>query len=97
MSEEMQKYRDQLRRADVKEAMQSGRKPTDDEIVAAVKERGWGGITSMIRNTLVLNRTLDPRIGTPYVLRRLKKLEKVGRIRRRPSCYVVQICWEITP
>lgn len=94
MSEEMQKYRDQLRRSDVKEAMRMGRKPTDDEIVAAVKYQG-NGVTFMIRNTLIMNRTLDPRIETPYVLRRLKKLEKAGRVRRRPSCYVVQICWEV--
>ena len=94
MSEEMQKYRDQLRRSDVKEAMQSGRKPTDDEIVAAVKERG-NGVTFMIRNTLVLNRTLDPRIETPYVLRRLTKLEKAGRVKRVRSCYAVQICWGV--
>ena len=73
--------------------MTEGRKPSDDEVVAAVAKRGRG-VTYVIRNILIMDKKLDPQIGTPYVLRRLKALEKAGRVERAPTSYAVQICWQ---
>ena len=54
--------------------------PTDDEIIQAIKGFGWPR-TAVVRN--ILNRTYKE-IKTPYVLRRLKKLETAGKVNRVP-------------
>lgn len=65
-------------------------KPTDEEIIAVLKRRG----PCM---TYVVNYWLrdDHRsLQTAYVLRRLKKLEEIGVVKRVKTNYKVQICWE---
>lgn len=68
-------------------------KPTDDEILAVLRERG-GGVnpTYYIKNTL---RSAHKGLETPFVLRRLKALEKQGKVERTSSNYATQICWNI--
>jgi DNA-binding HxlR family transcriptional regulator len=66
-------------------------KPTDSEILDVVLVRGPIN-TYVVRNWLG---TQFKGIKTDYVLRRLKKLEKAGRVRRHPTAYAVQICWAI--
>ena len=67
-------------------------KPTDEEIIQALTAHGRC-MTYVVTN--ILRRkywTLD----TAYILRRLKKLEAAGKVRRVRSSYAVQICWEAT-
>ncbi|HGU6443188.1 TPA: hypothetical protein ACNABU_003883 [Citrobacter amalonaticus] len=65
-------------------------KPTDEEIVQVLRDHG----NCM---TYVVTHWLQDKyrgIKTSYVLRRLKKLELAGVVRRTNSTYKVQICWE---
>ncbi|MFV3023575.1 hypothetical protein ACNI4H_03130 [Klebsiella aerogenes] len=65
-------------------------KPTDEEIILVLNEHGrcmTYVVTNWLRDKY---RTLD----TAYVLRRLKKLESVGKVQRVKSVYKTQICWE---
>lgn len=66
---------------------------SDQEILDEVGS--WGGhgcMTYVLRNILSRN---NSHLLTSAVLRRLKKLEKQGRVKRVKSCYSVQICWAL--
>lgn len=62
---------------------------TDDQITSVLTEHG-NCMTYVVAYWL---RRLDKNIQTPLVLRRLKKLEKAGKIQRVKSVYKTQICW----
>lgn len=63
----------------------------DDELVAAVGK--WSHtMTYVVRNVLSDGR---PYLGTPQILRQLKRLEREGRVVRMPSTYQRQICWAV--
>lgn len=67
---------------------------SDQEILDAVGS--WGGhgcMTYVARNILSRNHS---NLLTSAVLRRLKRLEKQGRVKRVKSVYSVQICWATT-
>ncbi len=72
----------------------SNQKPTDEEILAAVRRHGDRAMTYVVRNVLAMD---GWRIETPWVLRQLKRLERDGRVVRVPSSYAVQICWSTKP
>jgi hypothetical protein len=59
------------------------RKPTDAEVLAAVQKYGNRAMTYVVRNVLVMDGHFP--IETPWVLRQLKRLEKVGAVVRVPS------------
>jgi hypothetical protein len=66
---------------------------SDQEILDAVGS--WGGhgcMTYVARNILSYE---HKNLMTSSVLRRLKKMEKQGRVKRVKSCYSVQICWAV--
>ncbi|HIH4375643.1 TPA: hypothetical protein ACYSB3_004890 [Citrobacter freundii] len=65
-------------------------KPTDEEIIQVLAERG-NCMTYFVTN--VLRRQFWP-LDTDYVLRRLKKLESAGKVKRVKSVYKTQLCWE---
>ncbi|ECP8397406.1 hypothetical protein L6M23_003048 [Salmonella enterica subsp. enterica serovar Matopeni] len=65
-------------------------KPTDEEIIQVLAERG-NCMTYFVTN--VLRRQFWP-LDTDYVLRRLKKLESAGKVKRVKSAYKTQLCWE---
>lgn len=65
-------------------------KPTDEEIIQVLAERG-NCMTYFVTN--VLRRQFWP-LDTAYVLRRLKKLESAGKVKRVKSAYKTQLCWE---
>jgi DNA-binding HxlR family transcriptional regulator len=62
---------------------------TDDQIIKVLTDHGRC-MTYVVANWL---RDFDKKIETPFVLRRLKKLEKIGKVQRVKSPYRVQICW----
>jgi hypothetical protein len=67
--------------------------PTDDEIFEAIQSLN----TAM---TYVIRKVLERRhrhLQTPWVLRRLIRLEKRGKVERVPSHYERQICWRVVP
>lgn len=65
-------------------------KPTDEEIIQVLDECG-NCMTYFVTN--VLRRQFWP-LDTAYVLRRLKKLESAGKVKRVKSAYKTQLCWE---
>ncbi|WP_142971392.1 hypothetical protein [Enterobacter hormaechei] len=65
-------------------------KPTDEEIIQVLNGHGRC-MTSVVTN--VLRRKYWP-LETAYILRRLKKLEAVGKVQRVKSTYKTQLCWE---
>ncbi|HBC0359019.1 TPA: hypothetical protein I8X99_004744 [Citrobacter farmeri] len=65
-------------------------KPTDEEIIQVLTERG-NCMTYFVTN--VLRRQFWP-LDTAYVLRRLKKMEAAGKVKRVKSSYKTQLCWE---
>lgn len=65
-------------------------KPTDEEIIQALTAHGRC-MTYVMTN--ILRRKYWP-LDTAYILRRLKRLEEAGKVRRVRSSYAVQICWE---
>ena len=65
-------------------------KPTDEQIIQVLADYG-NCMTYFVTN--VLRRKYWP-LDTAYILRRLKKLEAAGKVRRVKSNYAVQICWE---
>ena len=67
-------------------------KPTDEEIIQALTAHGRC-MTYVVTN--ILRRKYWP-LDTAYILRRLKKLEAAGKVRRVRSSYAVQNCWEAT-
>lgn len=67
---------------------------TDAMILGALAKRGRA-MTYVVRNILSMDHRLN--VKTPWVLRQLKRLERQGKVRRAPTSYAVQICWEIVP
>ncbi|WP_289480248.1 hypothetical protein [Escherichia coli] len=67
-------------------------KPTDEEIVRVLEEHGRC-MTYVVTNWL---RDKYRTLKMAYVLRRLKKLEFDGKVKRVNSSYIRQICWEAT-
>lgn len=65
-------------------------KPTDEEIIHVLRDHG-NCMTYVVTHWL---RDKYNGIKTAYVLRRLKKLEALGAVKRVKSSYAVQICWE---
>lgn len=65
-------------------------KPTDEEIIQALTAHGRC-MTYVVTN--ILRRKYWP-LDTAYILRRLKRLEEAGKVRRVRSSYAVQICWD---
>lgn len=64
---------------------------SDDQIIQVLKSHGRC-MTYVVANWLS---DFDKKIDTPAVLRRLKKLEKAGKVQRVKSNYKTQICWDI--
>lgn len=64
---------------------------SDDELLAAVATRN-SVMTYVVRNILSTNRAY---LGTPQILRQLKRLEREGKVERVPSSYTRQLCWAI--
>ncbi len=64
---------------------------TDEQIIKVLTDHGRC-MTYVVANWL---RDFDKKIETPSVLRRLKKLEKAGKIQRVKSVYKTQICWGV--
>lgn len=68
-------------------------RPTDTEILGAIRDRrGMVMPTYYIKNVL---RGSFPGVQTPWVLRRLKTLEKAGYVQRAPTTCATMICWEL--
>lgn len=65
-------------------------KPTDEEIIQVLRDHG-NCMTYVVTHWL---RDKYKGTKTAYVLRRLKKLEALGAVKRVESSYAVQICWE---
>lgn len=65
-------------------------KPTDEQILEVM--HGTGLMTYVIGNRL---RWKFPGLCTPFVLRRLKAMEKAGKVERIPTTYAVQLCWRV--
>lgn len=77
--------------------MKIGARPTDDQILAAMKRAGQGQVSYVIRNWL-----MDKEFGrfdnlnTSHVLYRLKKLEKQGKVKRSArQWYADMISWDL--
>ncbi|HHE5405581.1 TPA: hypothetical protein ACPEZA_000042 [Klebsiella michiganensis] len=64
-------------------------KPTDEEIIQVLSEHGKC-MTYVVTYWL---RRKHKNINTAYTLRRLKKLEAIGAVKRMESSYKTQICW----
>lgn len=64
---------------------------SDDQIIQVLKSHGRC-MTYVVTNWL---RDFDKKIDTPAVLRRLKKLEKAGKVQRVKSTHKTQICWGV--
>jgi hypothetical protein len=69
-------------------------KPTDDDILAALYKvpRGGADATYVVKNRLRYRFIVD----TPFVLRRLKRLEMKHKVERVDSNYVTMLCWRLT-
>lgn len=66
--------------------------PTDEEILAAMTK--WGHSNSMTYAIANILRSEGFReLKTAFVLRRLKKLEALGKVKRVKSVYATQLCW----
>lgn len=67
-------------------------KPTDEQIIGAM-----AGYSSSM-TYVIANRLRNAKGGpdTAFVLRRLKAMEKAGKVKRVPSIYAVQLCWAVT-
>jgi Fe2+ or Zn2+ uptake regulation protein len=67
--------------------------PTDSEILDVIVVRSGEILpTYYLKNTL---RRQFRSITTPWLLRRLKAMEKAGKVRRVPSSYATMICWDV--
>lgn len=66
-------------------------KPTDDEIILELSRHG-SMMTYHLTNWL---RMKHQGLDTAFVLRRLKVMEKAGKVRRARTSYVIQIFWAI--
>ena len=65
---------------------------SDDDLLNALRRWSNGCMTYVARNILAEG---HPNLKTATVLRRLKKLEREGKVRRVPSCYAAQLCWGV--
>lgn len=70
-------------------------KPADEEILSAVKRWGNRTMTYVVANVLAGREYGYRDIETPWLRRRLYRLEREGKVQRVPSCYAVQICWSV--
>lgn len=66
-------------------------KPTDEEIIAELIPRG-SMMTYHVANCL---RDKHRGLETSFVLRRMKAMEKAGKVRRARTSYVRQLCWAV--
>ncbi|HHT0394695.1 TPA: hypothetical protein ACTW08_003268 [Raoultella planticola] len=64
-------------------------KPTDEEIIQILSEHGQC-MTYVVAYWI---RRKHKNINTDHTLRRLKKLEAIGLVKRMESPYKTQICW----
>lgn len=71
--------------------------PTDSEILDAMLMRSGSIMPAYyIKNMLRMEASGKWRhLTTPWVLRRLKALEKAGRVVRKRSDYATMICWDV--
>lgn len=65
---------------------------TDSEILEAIRQKE---MTYVIANRINL-KVRGSTIPTDYIRRRLEKLESAGLVKRVPSVYSKQICWQLT-
>lgn len=63
--------------------------PTDEEIIQVLSEHGQ----CMTYAVAYWLRRKHKSTNTAYALRRLKKLEAIGVVKRMKSSYKTQICW----
>lgn len=78
--------------------MKIGARPTDEQILLAMKRWHQGNSTYVIRNILAEREYGGyDNLNTSHVLYRLKKLERAGKVRRVPSSYYsgVHAEWEV--
>lgn len=67
--------------------------PTDAEILSAMTKWGYSkSMTYVVANVLRMDGFRE--LKTAFVLRRLKKLEASGQVKRVKSVYATHICWE---
>ncbi|MCW9581066.1 hypothetical protein ORL26_16950 [Raoultella ornithinolytica] len=64
-------------------------KPTDEEIIQVLSEHGQ----CMTYVAAYWLRSKPKSTNTAYALRRLKKLESIGVVKRLESSYKTKICW----
>jgi len=64
-------------------------KPSDERILAALRSTGVC-MTYVVAN--ILRRNFYP-LTTAFVLRRLKAMEKAGKVERMRTDYAMQYCW----
>lgn len=67
--------------------------PTDGEIMDLIVVRSGAILPTYYLKNILRAKFRD--ITTPWLLRRLKAMEKAGRVRRVPSDYAVMICWDV--
>jgi DNA-binding MarR family transcriptional regulator len=65
---------------------------TDSEILESLN--GRAGTETYVVRTILAKKHRD--LTTAYVLRRLKRLEQAGQVRRVQSSHPVMICWALT-
>jgi hypothetical protein len=66
----------------------------DDHILIAMRARPQGIMTYVIRNILAMEHGMHA-LHTATVLRRLKRMERDGKVRRVRSGYAVHLCWAV--
>ncbi|WP_292633341.1 MULTISPECIES: hypothetical protein [unclassified Novosphingobium] len=66
--------------------------PTDAQILAAVGKWGNRSMTYAVRNVLQM---AGFKVETAWLLRRLKRLEREGKVVRVSSGYAIQLCWSV--
>lgn len=64
---------------------------TDEEIIQVLTEHG-PCMTYVVAYWL---KRKNDSVNTAYTLRRMKKLEEAGKVRRGKSGYKTQLCWEV--
>lgn len=72
--------------------MSSEELPTDEQIIAAVTAWGNDAMTYVIANRL---RSRGFNVGTDWVLRQMKRMERAGAVKRVATSYAKQLCWGI--
>mgnify|MGYP001807650051 CR=1 FL=1 len=64
---------------------------TDSDVLGALAGWSGGAMTYVIANVLCR------KWSTAQVRRRLQDMERRGIVRRGPTSYAVQICWQTVP